>query len=302
MIQILAFLFFLFCVTLGANELTHNSQQVIPTPFGYMPQQCVHHVPNGAHLEPTTEGVRVHLSSDAKTAGLPPLYVIPEDTICTEHLRTLANKTHHAHPRQWKSTRGLSKDGWLDNAYWLLPSKVVSSWSANYGVPSNPAGGNNQVLYYFIGVENFDINATILQPVLGWFGHLGSWQFTSWNCCPSGQVHYANSINVPSGSTLFGEININTATSTVTSTWNNEHSTLSVATSGRNFDWIDATLETYFVTSCSMYAKGPMTFSDMKLQLSDGSSPTPTWKTTAATECGGSIVVNSPFNIVIHHG
>jgi len=303
MLPLTAFLFLLFCtVAQGSTEFKDDSQHVIPTPFGYLPPQCVHQVPNNAHLDPTTEGVRVYLSSEAKLAGSPFLYLIPEDKVCTEYMKSLGNGTL-AHPRKSRATRGLSKDGWLDNAYWTLSSGTATSFSANYGVPSHPAvTSTNHVLYYFIGAVNWNINETILQPVLSWYGHLGTWSFTSWNCCPSGQANYATAIpNIPDGSTLFGEITIDTGTSTVISTWNNQHSTLSVATRNRIFNWLDATLETYSVTSCPMYAAGPMTFSELKFQLSDGSSPNPSWKLTAATECGGSIVVNSPFNIVIQH-
>jgi hypothetical protein len=34
---------------------------------------------------------------------------------------------------------------------------------------------------------------------------------------------------------------------------------------GRDFNWVDVTLETYYVTQCNQYANGPASFFDMKL-------------------------------------
>jgi len=61
------------------------------------------------------------------------------------------------------------------------------------------------------------------------------------------------------------------------------------------------TLETYYVTTCSEFPVGPMTFSNMTMTLTDGSSPTPQWTATGATECNGSLTVENPQTISIQH-
>src|SRR5690348_7745971 len=60
-------------------------------------------------------------------------------------------------------------DGWLDNAGYYPPG-LVGNFQGNYLVPPSPQADSSQVLFYFIGAENFQsgVGVTILQPVLTW--------------------------------------------------------------------------------------------------------------------------------------
>ena len=90
------------------------------------------------------------------------------------------------------------------------------------------------------------------------------------------------------------EVTIGCASTGVTS------STLSVRTNGRQFDWIDVTLETYNIEKCDEYNTQPFKFGDMKITDASGNSITPNWRSTQGNGCGGKVVVNTPLDVDIY--
>lgn len=76
----------------------------------------------------------------------------------------------------------------------------------NYNVPKGPKKDEDQVIYWWLGVEPPSAS-DVLQPVLGWNGFGGPrWTFASWNCCPAGHTHYATPLNVSTGDNLYGAL------------------------------------------------------------------------------------------------
>lgn len=72
--------------------------------------------------------------------------------------------------------------------------------------------------------------------------------FSSWNCCPSGQSYQGTTISgLESNGDYYGQLSVDGNICTILSEANDETSSLSVARNGRVFDWVDATLETYYV-------------------------------------------------------
>jgi len=198
---------------------------------------------------------------------------------------------------------GLPADGWLDNAGYYPPGRV-SSFDGFYTVPGSPPTDGSQVLFYFIGAENFQsgVGVTILQPVLTWGNGINGWSIASWNCCPSGQQHESSPVvGFGPGSRLYGAIGEAGADWHVVSKWGSKQTVLTVAAAGRTFDWTDVTLETYRVANCNEFARGPMTFDDMTMHIAGGRAVTPSWTPTGATECSGRLVVRSPSSITIQH-
>jgi hypothetical protein len=81
---------------------------------------------------------------------------------------------------------------------------------------------------------------------------------------------------------------------------------LNVTDAGREFVWIDATLETYYVTSCSQLSSGLMTYSNMKLttQNSKGQyqARTIAWENyTPTSACNGVTTIVSSAEVTIKH-
>jgi len=278
-----------------------SSTEYVPTPFGLRPSQCHHRVPSGAVLEKMETGIQV-----TPLEGKP--YLLPSLEECVEfQLRDDKRRAFLKKDNVGGGPRAANADGWLDNAGWYPPSEM-GSFTGYYTIPGNPLTTGAQVLFYFIGVENFDNTAvTILQPVLTWGnGNIG-WSMASWNCCPFGQTHESDSLTgLKAGQTLYGAIE-NSGTGsywTVSSILGNQNVSITVADIGRNFNWCDVTLETYSVTACSQFANGDMTFSQMKTTLMSGQVVYPTWSTSGypePTECGGALNVYSSQQIAIQH-
>jgi hypothetical protein len=255
---------------------TVNCEKVI-TPFGIRPKECVHHLRKGHRLNPTDDGVEVIESTHGRVVEFhPTLEQCMEDI---KNIKPIAEQKEATFPI----------NGWLDYVS-FTPSANVKEFSATYTVPAAPTKSLNQVLFYFIGVENFDSNTvTILQPVLTWGnGHTG-WNMASWNCCPSGQTWTSDFIlNLEEGDVLQGYINVTTSNSAIVSTFGDQTVTLEIATNGRNFNWMDVTLEVYSVVSCSEFAASAMTISNLAAVDVDNNEIKVSWAdNTGSTACSG---------------
>jgi len=273
-----------------------TSASMVLTPFGYRPANCVRQVPSGTYLKETATGVEAHLDN-----GTVQFY--PRQQNCVEFQAHFNRKKLAAYKAR-TNPRGPLADGWLDNAGYYPPSEV-QTFSGTYTIPPNPPTQSNQVLFYFIGSENFQSNVgvSILQPVLTWGnGHTG-WNMASWNCCPQGETWTSSFLTgLKAGGTVSGVIDASGANWAVTSSYNGQNVVLTVPSAQRDFNWVDVTLETYTVTSCGEFPAGPETFSNMKLILTGGTVNVPTWTPwKEPTECGGSLTVVSPSQIVIDH-
>jgi len=266
----------------------------VPTPFGIRPKQCVHRVESDVFLKPVEGGVEVHHPNGT-------IVFLPAIQECIEWDQKM--QVLRAARRNSTTPIRLPGDGWLDNAGYYPPG-YVSTFVGNYQVPGSPPSDGSQVLFYFIGTENFQtgVGVSILQPVLTWGNGINGWSIASWNCCPSGQTHESTPLTgFGPGDGLTGYIDKSGSSWSVTSVYGGQQTKLNVPSSGRVFDWTDVTLETYSVTSCNQFATGPMTFSAMKMSLTSGDRPTPQWNPTGATECGGRLSVLSPSTITITH-
>jgi len=267
---------------------------LIPTPFGLRPEQCVHRgLGSNMQLKRVKEGVAV-VYENGSMLHIPAL---PECIAWEEKMKIEREKRRNG------TSLKAPLDGWLDNAGYYPPG-LVGNFQGNYLVPPSPVD-SSQVLFYFIGTENFQsgVGVSILQPVLTWGNGIDGWSMASWNCCPSGQTHESSPITgFGSGDTVFGQIqNDNSGNWNIISSFGSQQTTLTVADAGRTFDWTDVTLETYSVTTCDEFPPGPMVFSDMAMTLQTGDDVTPNWSPTGATECDGSLSVDSPSQITITH-
>jgi len=289
----------LLCCFVVLSLALANAYELVPTPFGLRPKQCVHRaVGSNVNIKAVKGGVELHHPNGT-------VFFLPELAECVEYdaqIQMERMKQRELRQRHRNNTNGLPGDGWLDNAGYYPPS-TVSSFDGFYTVPGSPGGGS-QVLFYFIGTENFQsgVGVTILQPVLTWGNGINGWSIASWNCCPSGQQHESSPLTgFGPGASLYGAIAQAGGSWNVVSKYGGQQTVLTVAAAGRTFDWTDVTLETYSVTTCSQFASGPMTFSSMAMYVSGGSQVTPSWQPTGATECNGRLVVQSPSLITITH-
>ncbi|EAR99901.1 hypothetical protein TTHERM_00663800 (macronuclear) [Tetrahymena thermophila SB210] len=259
-----------------------EGEQYIQTPYGLMLKECVQNVPSGTFVEELEDG-SIHLTNDQQNFAKK----IFKNDRCSQR----------------NPTKNL-KD-WIDSSGYYLPvGFTLKSFEGNYTVPNKPQTNHGQVLYYFIGSQNNDGSGpgtTIVQPVLT---YNGNWIFQSWNCCPQGQAINASPVSgINPQDSIHGSITVQNNVVNITSTNKaGNSSVLSVAQSGRNFNWIDATLEVYYISACTDFPNGYLEYTDMKVVISDGETIQPAWYDKyGISECNGSIQIINPSTIKIQH-
>jgi len=268
--------------------------------FDHRHSNCVKQVPSGSYIVERATTVEAHLENGTVLA-------FPKQQNCMEFHKQWATKRVAQHRARRNQVTPAPLDGWLDYVGYY-PPKEVDKFSGTYSVPPDPSDQSNQVLFYFIGTENLrgTVGISILQPVLTWGNGHSKWNMASWNCCPGGETWTSSFLtNIAAGSTVSGVIDMssNGKNWTVTSTYNGQNVVLTVPTAQRDFNWVDVTLETYTVGSCTEFPSGPCTFSDMALTLSGGSTNSPSWTLDSAepSECGGKVTITSPSEVSIQH-
>eukprot|EP01103_Thecamoeba_quadrilineata_P016597 TRINITY_DN5584_c0_g1_i1.p1 TRINITY_DN5584_c0_g1~~TRINITY_DN5584_c0_g1_i1.p1 ORF type:complete len:306 (-),score=42.73 TRINITY_DN5584_c0_g1_i1:188-1069(-) len=272
-----------------------NASKLIPTPFGLRPEICVTRgLPSGSRIEEVEDGINIHHPSGD-------IQKLPKHQECIDfHNNWMVSRGN-------RTRVGSTLDGWLDDASWTPPYDI-NSFTGYYQVPDSPPNGSGQILFYFIGVQNFQSNyeVTILQPVLTWGNGLNGWSYASWNCCPAGQQQESNPFQgFGPGDELYAAITPdNYGNWVITSSWpdGGQATTLTVADDSRTFDWACVTLETYDVSECDQFPNGPMYFFDMGITLDyDGYQDADWTDNTGNTECGGSLSIDGPNQISVQH-
>ena len=150
----------------------------------------------------------------------------------------------------------------------------------------------------WIGLQNtHSVVNPVLQPVLTYNNPAqsgrGGWEFVAWNCCPAGHAFYATAVDVPAPASgaaapsLTGAIAKQADGSYTVSATNSDTGQMSSLRSTDDNDglvdgwnWMEAVLEVYNVTSCAGYARGDWAFTNMVATLSGGATVTPAWVQT----------------------
>ncbi|KAH3767837.1 hypothetical protein Pelo_361 [Pelomyxa schiedti] len=179
----------------------------VMTPFGDMPEECVHQAGENEIIHPVAGGVE--LRDEAGKL----LRFVEEKPSCVAAAKEITAR----HIARRNATNKLQYDGWLDNVGYTTSPKNVGHFESSYTIcPTNPTA-TGQYLYYFIGAENIDNGElSILQPVLAWA--VNQWTFCSWNCCPSGQTWQGSTISgLQPGGTYFGKLDVSGGTCAITS-------------------------------------------------------------------------------------
>jgi len=201
-------------------------------------------------------------------------------------------------------------NGWLDNAGWYppAPQNHLQSFTATYSVPQNPAISTNNVLFYFIGMQDNEAPRTevnILQPVLTWGNGIAGWNAASWACCPKNITYRSASLRgIRAGDTLLGDIHrVDSSTWSIDTRWNGQNVTLRAQVGNYNYNWADVTLEVYNIDTnqCGMFGNGPMKFSSLVLKDVQGETLSPKYTVTGPTACNGRLTIAGNGEIDIQH-
>jgi len=195
---------------------------------------------------------------------------------------------------------------WQNNAF-DSNTPALGTFTSLYDLPNETPTNDGQLLYYFIGMVNYGspLGETIVQPVVQYDTsgqYPKGWSMESWNCCPGGQSHEANviqlptdAVNIPNSMIADGN-NVN-----ISMSYNGVSSTLIVRQSGRTFKYVDATLEEYNVKSCNAFNSKPFIFKNMSVIDLNGNSYAPKWviNENMGINCDGKVIKYDDYNIGI---
>ena len=305
-----------------------NPVELVPTPSGLRPRECVLEVPHGAEVQ-ELNSTAILISEPATVEAAARRWVHVPPKICHELQYAPGSapttKTCDEPPCTCNS---FPCNNWINNAG-LFPKdslgndRAIGGFSSTYTIPGTPPPrflGRPQVLFYFLGAENTDglprhgsngVGRTILQPVLtfdpeGWCKSSSTgWCMSSWNCCPANvNTHSPYLLDLQPGEKMFAAFNMTSeGTFDIVSRdlASGKESTLKMTRDGRTFNWADVTLEVYQMSECSQFARGPMLFDKLNLwdthyrPIVPQTTPTPAgdnaWLlTTDKIGCGGKII------------
>jgi hypothetical protein len=276
------------------------------TPYGLRPASCVLELPAGASFEEVAGGVKIVTEIDGVRTEK--IFTAPPECH-QDHIVERYNEMQHGKGKGKGHAEAFPINGWLDNAGWYPPSceNQLDSFVSTYTIPGNPTTVTNQVLFYFIGMQDNNNPAAlnIIQPVLTWGNGLNGWNAASWCCCPSNITVQSKSIpNLQAGWQLVGTIKRQDADTWMIDTKvvnNGQNTTLYAQVGGYNYNWADVTLEVYNVVNCNQFAVGPMTFSGLTLKDQQQQTLTPSWTITGTTDCNGKEVQVNATAITITH-
>jgi hypothetical protein len=234
----------------GPNRPSGVPAGYVITPFGYFHPSCVRGVASGDTV--LADG-RVQHSNGVVDAAAPvcsyPHYSARGEVVLGDGSRVDPMTIAHSWIEDGATTTTTSY------------AKLIANWR----VPSAPTAFDGQTVYLFPGLVDYNTDATIIQPVLGWNAFFGKvWSIASWNCCPSGTTQYSAPVQVSTGDTIHGLIKSmckagvqSCSNWKVTSTDKTTHksTTLSKTPSeGQTFNWAQSgALEVYEIVQCSDY-------------------------------------------------
>ena len=232
----------------GPNRPPQVPEEYIVTPFGYFHPSCVVHLAEGEEL---LKGGQVQ-----KADGT--IYTVP---VC--------QYPHYTARGEMFAAGSPIKPPSITHSWIVSGSEVITGefgkLLANWNVPSAPQSYDDQVVYFFPGLEDENNDVSILQPVLGWNADFRrAWGIASWNCCPGGTADESTPVHVSTGDVIAGTVEMTCHVGTLNCpTWNitTEDQTTGGSTTLRNtpsegqyFNWaFGGVLEVYSLVQCSDY-------------------------------------------------
>ncbi len=230
----------------GPNRPAAVPEGFVITPFGYFHPSCVNEVASGDTV--LADGRVQH--ADSKVDAEAPVCGYPHYTASGEIVAAGPNPPTIVH-------------SWIESGNAINTTSQFGELTANWIVPPAPTTDDGQTVFLFPGMEDYALDESIIQPVLGWnAGFFGTnWSIASWNCCPNGTTNYSTPVKVNPSDIIFGTIISNG--SAETTTWNitTEDTTTGKSTTlrktpsqGQTFTWAQGgALEVYGIVRCKDY-------------------------------------------------
>eukprot|EP01105_Mastigella_eilhardi_P007522 TRINITY_DN18967_c0_g1_i1.p1 TRINITY_DN18967_c0_g1~~TRINITY_DN18967_c0_g1_i1.p1 ORF type:complete len:291 (+),score=77.90 TRINITY_DN18967_c0_g1_i1:26-874(+) len=236
----------------------------VPTPFGYMQEECVHKVPHGSSIQ-VVDGWHFLVSADGKWTAIPK---------CKDQTKRMPTAE--------------SYDGWLAFTSFNV-SDTFDTFTGYFSVPDAPKRVP-EMLYYFTGLQNVDwipkvdtppLNFDIIQPVLQYPGDSGHyWSMKSWYVTVFQGAVYSDEVKLSVGDRVFGNMTRLSATSwfinSVSAATGKETSITIDKPILEKQPWAYCVFEGYGLTGCETEPTVPIHFTEMVLTVGD-EVVTPKW-------------------------
>ncbi len=252
-------------VPAGAHRPSTVPEEFLRTPFGYFHPSCVKHLLEGDILRPD-EGAIQHKdgSLDSMAVCGYPHYNPKGQAIPNTKEQRKSPSISHA---------------WVED-YGAETSSSFGELKGNWTIPPSPTSHDDQTLYFFPGLMDYNDDIGIIQPVLGWNADFSNaWGIASWDYVedPYGTTYESPAVSTNSGDTIAGTIQSACGAGTVTcGSWNittqdvsSGHSTTAsqVSNWGQTFNWaVGGVLEVYSIEQCSDYpTNGSISFYNLAL-------------------------------------
>eukprot|EP01094_Clydonella_sp_ATCC50884_P009930 TRINITY_DN1946_c0_g1_i1.p1 TRINITY_DN1946_c0_g1~~TRINITY_DN1946_c0_g1_i1.p1 ORF type:complete len:328 (+),score=73.22 TRINITY_DN1946_c0_g1_i1:59-1042(+) len=299
-------------VAAAAAAATHSDIELVHTPFGMLPKECVHDLDSASHLSHAPDGTTFVQELGGGRHRTP---------ACPYDLSRYVNtREPNSAPSSRPARAPEVSHGWQAYTAWdYTGTGGISSFVGNFSVPDlPPQPTRDQILYIFTGLQNinwipepnnplptqaFDI----IQPVLQYPGVHGSyWSIRSWYVTILSGAFASSEVKVPAGDVIFGNM-----TQTGPTTWFIEsysyaakQSTNATVSHKRLAlqPWAYCTLEVYNVDECSQYPDNAIQFSGMSMLDASGQPIAAAWDPIEGQQlaCGESAQVNSPASVAIN--
>lgn len=232
----------------------------VVTPNGYFSPDCVATVHQGDELQ--ANGLIRHASGVSEKAPT-----------CGKANFSLQGERIEPNGRRSLTATPPEQSGWVQAANYSS-SKPIGRIVATWTVPSAPSTKDDQVIYFFPGLEQLPTVQSILQPVLGWNGYGDkAWTLASWNCCVDGTTFHSDPVPAKAGDVVVGDTYSTCAAGQACSIWkiDSRNTTTGQTSSLTTNPYADLTwvfggvLEVYNVSTCGEYPGGPITFSNIQV-------------------------------------
>lgn len=245
-------------------------------------KDCVHGIPDGAHLETDSLKNTKVTHPNGETQLIPPC---PYPVLTPGPL----------HGPAWKA--------WTE----FNNTQPVTKFSTQWGIPPNPPSYTGQILYYWNGIEPA-ANTAVLQPVLQ-FGATPAgggqyWAVASWYVSDV-TATYSKLLACPTkgNPSVIGTMSVDSSGKwTVTGVCGGTPTTLQYTPPDRDYTWAyPCVLEAYDVDDCKREypTTDSLTFSNIQLWVA-GNPVTPTWKPqTKNNQCNEHATVTSTSQVAI---
>jgi hypothetical protein len=249
----------------------------VVTPNGYFSPDCVATVHAGDQLQKNGLIKRASGATEKAATCGKANYTLQGERVEADGRRTLRSEV----------TPPPEQSGWVQSANYAS-SKPIGRIVATWTVPSAPSTKDDQVIYFFPGLEQLPNVQSILQPVLGWNGYGDkAWTLASWNCCVDGTTFHSDPVPARAGDTVVGDTYSTCAAGQACSTWkiDSRNTTTGQTSSLTTNPYADLTwvfggvLEVYNVSTCGEYPGGPITFRNIEVYDRDNTRvASPPWQ------------------------